>query len=116
MPGTVRTSIPIEKIKAISKYLGIKEQDLTMGSIQGHGVTITTDTANGYLGLKPNKNIDIAVVTGHTVQRVENELTPEHLSNADALIIRNDSVPHVHICLCHNEDIVRIEHAIGRAA
>lgn len=115
MSGKVTSSTPMERIIAIAKYLGMGEQDITLGAVQSHGVTITADTASGYLGLKPSKDITIAVVTGHTILHVEEELREEHLTSATALIIRNDSIPHVHICLCHDEDIARIEQ-IGRAA
>jgi len=116
MLGEVRTSVSLERIRAIAKYLGINELDLALGPIQDHGVTITTSTAGGYFGLKPGKDIRIAVVAEQTVQHINEELLEEHLSNARALVIRNDRGPHIHICLCDRGDTAKLDAIVRELA
>lgn len=93
------------RIKTIAEFLGVDPVALTLGDIDAHHVAITTGTADGYIGLAPSLKISTAVVRDSAVHLLQSDVAPEDLKHARALVIRNDNIPHVNICLCNSKDI-----------
>lgn len=101
--------MPHNRIKIIANFLGVRPEDLALGQPKDHGVTITADTASGYIGMAPTKHLSIGVIEDHAVRILHGAVEPGHIAQARALVIRNDRGPHIHICLCSQNDIQHLD-------